>query len=251
MKAHWLHGILSRVSAWRPGASPLTKHPPRLTSLGAELPHPIQSPELLGPGPLRRQSAASLWLSHHGFLQLLQHLRRYVCPRSLGSDQFPRGGGLWCGRGSVDSPARGSRQTCRLTAKKARDRSAGPLVSRRQVCPERHRLVVWLAWHTHGFSFLFSVMMLLVVWPGGGRGTGMGPYFLILPWKWTSGSSVALPTSVAFCPKWPRAFCLPSGVACWASLRLPSLSFPLALVTTNMAWAPLSPEKPGSPPLAL
>lgn len=175
MKAHWLHGILSRVSAWRPGASPLTKHPPRLTSLGAELPHPIQSPELLGPGPLRRQSAASLWLSHHGFLQLLQHLRRYVCPRSLGSDQFPRGGGLWCGRGSVDSPARGSRQTCRLTAKKARDRSAGPLVSRRQVCPERHRLVVWLAWHTHGFSFLFSVMMLLVVWPGAVEELAWGP----------------------------------------------------------------------------
>lgn len=100
MKAHWLHGILSRVSAWRPGASPLTKHPPPLTSIGAELPHPIQSPELLGPGPLRRQSAASLWLSHHGFVQLLQHLRRYVCPGSLGSDHVSGGGGggLWIAR---------------------------------------------------------------------------------------------------------------------------------------------------------
>lgn len=163
MKAHWLHGILSRVSAWRPGASPLTKHPPPLTSIGAELPHPIQSPELLGPGPLRRQSAASLWLSHHGFVQLLQHLRRYVCPGSLGSDHVSGGGG----GGSVDSPAKGPRQPCRLTAKKARHRSAGSLVSRRQVCPERHRLVVWLLWHTHGFSFLFSVMMVLVVWSGG------------------------------------------------------------------------------------
>ena len=78
------------------------------------------------------------------------------------------------------------------------------MVPRRQVCPKRHCLVVLLLWHTHGFSFLFSVMMVLVE-GAEGRGTGTGPFFLIFLWKWKSGSSVALPPSVAFSPQWPSA----------------------------------------------
>jgi len=85
-------------------------------------------------------------------------------------------------------------------------------------------------------------MMVLVEVSGGG-GIGMGPSFLIFLWKWESGSSVALPPSVAFSPQWPSAFCLLSGVVCWASLWLPSLSFP-------MARGRVSPEKLGAFPLA-
>ncbi|KAG5206139.1 hypothetical protein JEQ12_017712 [Ovis aries] len=49
--------------------------------MGAEPPPALQSPELLGPGPLGQQSAASVWLSHHGFLQVLQHLKRKLGQR--------------------------------------------------------------------------------------------------------------------------------------------------------------------------
>ena len=103
------------------------------------------------------------------------------------------------------------------------------MVPRRQVCPKRHCLVVLLLWHTHGFSFLFSVIMVLVE-GAEGRGTGTGPFFLIFLWKWKSGSSVALPPSVAFSPQWPGAFYLPSGIVCWALLQLSSLSFPFPLL---------------------
>ena len=75
------------------------------------------------------------------------------------------------------------------------------------------------------------------------RGTDMGLFILIFLWKWESGSSVALPPSVAFSPQQPSAFCLLSGIVCWASLWLPSLSFP-------MARGPVSPEKLGALPLA-
>ena len=91
--------ILSRISAWWPEAPSLTKHPTLFTKIGAEPPHPIKSPELLGPGPMRQQSAASVWLSHHGFVQLLQHLKWYVCPRSLWWDHVS--GGLWITRPRV------------------------------------------------------------------------------------------------------------------------------------------------------
>ena len=60
-----------------------------------EPPHTFQSPELLGPGLLGQQSEESLWLSHHAFIQLLQHLKRYIYPQSLG-----------LGLGSVLAPAR-------------------------------------------------------------------------------------------------------------------------------------------------
>ena len=105
---------------------------------------------------------------------------------------------------------------------------------RHHVCPKRHRLFVLLLWHIHGFSFLFSVMMVLVegeaVW-----GTGMGLFILIFLWKWESGSSVALPPSVALSPHWPSVFCLPSGIPGWDSLRISFLSFPFSPVMANMA----------------
>ena len=85
--------------------------------------------------------------------------------------------------------------------------------------------------------------MMVLVEGAEGRGTGTGPFFLIFLWKWKSGSSVAVLPSVAFSPQWPSAFCLLSGVVCWASLWLPSLSFP-------MAHGRVSPEKLGAFPLA-
>ncbi|XP_055445310.1 double homeobox protein 4C-like [Bubalus kerabau] len=86
----------------------------------------------LGPTPDRdtlpeassQQSAASVRLSHHGFVRLLQRLTRYVCPRSLGSDRVS--GDPWI------ASATGSRQTGRPTTENGRDRSAGATVPRTQ-----------------------------------------------------------------------------------------------------------------------
>ena len=119
---------------------------------------------------------------------------------------------------------------------------------RHHVCPKRHCLFVLLLWHTRGFSFLFSVMMVLVEGAGVG-GTGVGPFILIFLCKWESGSSVALPPSVALSPQWPSAFCIPTGIVGWDSLRLSFLSFPFALVTANTASTSVSPEKQGFLPL--
>ena len=117
------------------------------------------------------------------------------------------------------------------------------MVPRHQVYPKRHCLVVLLLWHTHGFSFLFSVMMVLVE-GAAVRGTGMGLFILIFLWKWESESSVVLPPSMALSPQWPSAFCL----ALWVGLCFSFLSF--QLVTANTANAHISPKKPGSLPLA-
>ena len=153
-------------------------------------------------------------------------------------------------QGVCGSPSQGFMAHDRLPTMNGRDQSAGPVVPRRRVRPKRHCFVVLLPWHTHGFYFLFSGIMVLVEGVRGGR-TGVGLFFLICLWKWKSGSSVALQrlslhsslgSSVSI------RHCM-SGFA-RASLRLPSLSFPFPLVTANMAHARVSPEKPGSLPLA-
>ncbi|XDA76155.1 hypothetical protein R6Z07_006370 [Ovis aries] len=100
-------GILAVRGTAVPGKSPLT---PRDSVQGLCLergqgrpppsthPNPIdvngggdasRSPESWAAGsPPTRPAVCStpVCLSHHGFVRLLQHLKRYVCPRSLGSD---------------------------------------------------------------------------------------------------------------------------------------------------------------------
>ena len=151
------------------------------TQIGAEPPPALQSPELLGPGPLGQQSAASMWLSHHGFLQVLQHLKRYICARSLGSDHIS--GDLQMTRPRVlgkrvHSPPR-----------MAGTNRPGPWFPGVRCAQKRHRSFVLLLWHTHGFSILFSGKMVLCQvgcvgcgdpWVGVGSGcfAGMRPFIL-------------------------------------------------------------------------
>ena len=84
----------------------------------------------------------------------------------------------------------------------------------------------------------FSVKIVLLEGAGGGE-AGIGPFILIFLWKWESGSSVALPPSVAL-----HNGLVPSAWHC--RLAFTSASFPFQLVTANMAHAHVGPKKPGS-----
>ena len=176
--------------------------------MGAEPSPALQSPELLGPGPLGQQSAASVWLSHHGFLQVLQHLKRYVCPRSLGSDHI-----------SEDLQIARPRVLGNLVHPPPRmagtDRP-GPCFPGVRCAQRGHCSFVLLLWHTYGFSILFSGKMVLCQWAGCEvRGAGVGGwegvlcrdealYPHIFHWEWKSGSAVALPLPSGLVPS---AFC--------------------------------------------
>ena len=92
----------------RPGAAPsIYAHKPCLRQWGRGLLPLSRVLSCWGPRPPGQQSAArpSECLSHHGFVRLLQHLKRYVCPRVPGV-----GSRL---RGFAGGPGKGSRPTCR------------------------------------------------------------------------------------------------------------------------------------------
>ena len=186
----------------------------------AEPPPALQSPELLGPGPLGQQSSASVWLSHHGFLQVLQHLKRNVCPSSLGSDHIS-------GNLQITQPRVLSNLVHPPPRVVGTDRP-GPCFPGVRCAQRGHCSFVLLLWHTYGFSVLFSGKMVQCRGRGAGCGVrDVGPggvregvlcwdealYPHIFLWEWLSGSFVALPPSVASSPQWPSAFCLPSGIA--------------------------------------
>ena len=174
--------------------------------MGAEPPPALPSPELLGPHPLGQQSSGSVWLSHHGFLQVLQNLKWYVCPRSLGSDHIS--GDLWIARprvlGNLVHPPPRMAGTDR----------PGPCFPGVRCAQRGHCSFILLLWHTYGFSVLFSGKMVLCQWAGCGvRDVGPGGvregllcwdealYPHIFLWEWVSGSSVALSPSVASFPQ--------------------------------------------------
>ena len=157
----------------RPGAAPsIYAHKPCLRQWGRGLLSLSRVLSCWGPRPPGQQSAArpSECLSHHGFVRLLQHLKRYVCPRVPGV-----GSRL---RGFAGGPGKGSRPTCRPPPppENGGDPSDGPSVPRRQVCPSGgggHRPFVLLLWHTHGFSVLLSGKTVLCQGARcGGRGAG-------------------------------------------------------------------------------
>ena len=162
-------------------------------------------------------------LSHHGFVRLLQHLKRYVCPWSLGSDHV-----------SGDLRVAWVRALGQCVEPPSRPRTAGthrPGLGFRGVrCAHSrrawHRSFILLLWHTHGFSVLFSGKAVL--FQGAScRGAGAGVagwwervlcwdepvYPHIFLWEWESGSSVALLPSVASSAQGPSGFCLLSGVS--------------------------------------
>ena len=160
-------------------------------------------------------------LSHHGFVRLLQHLKRYVCPRSLGSDHVS--GDLRVARAKalgqrVDPPP----------SEYGGDPSPGPGVPRRQVCPKSEGVAsfVHLAPLAHTWLLRSLFWEDSVVSGGALRGARAGVgrwlervlfwdealYPHIFLWEWESGSSVALLPSVASSAQGPSGFCLLSGV---------------------------------------
>ena len=111
-------------------------------------------------------------LSQHGFVQLLQHLKRYICPRSLGSDHV-----------SEDLRVARARALGQRVDRPSRPRTAGthqPGPGFRGVrCAQSwrawYRLFNLLLWHTHGFSLLFSGKTVLFQGACcGRRGPGVG-----------------------------------------------------------------------------
>ncbi|XP_045017831.1 nascent polypeptide-associated complex subunit alpha, muscle-specific form-like [Bubalus bubalis] len=114
-----------------------------------------------GPWARGQQSAASVRLSRHGFVRLLQHLTRYVCPRSLGSDRVS--GDPWI------ASATGSRQTGRPTTENGRDRSAGATVPRSQCCGLRRAGLLAASVSGLGLvSFLPAGVSCIPAWVGVG-----------------------------------------------------------------------------------
>ena len=167
-------GILAVRGTAVPGKSPLTPQdsvqglclersqgrPPPSTH-----PNPIdvngggdasRSPESWAAGsPPTRPAVCSapVCLSHHGFVQLLQHLKRYVCPRSLGPDHVS--GDLRVARARALGPRVDPRSRPR-TAGTHRPGPGFPGVRCAQSWRALHRSFILLLWHTHGFSVLFS-----------------------------------------------------------------------------------------------
>ena len=140
----------------RPGAAPsIYAHKPCLRQWGRGLLPLSRVLSCWGPRPPGQQSAArpSECLSHHGFVRLLQHLKRYVCPRSLGSDHVS--GDLRVARARALGPRVDPRSRPR-TAGTHRPGPGFPGVRCAQSWRALHRSFILLLWHTHGFSVLFS-----------------------------------------------------------------------------------------------
>ena len=160
-------------------------------------------------------------LSHHGFVRLLQHLKRYVCPRSLWSDHIS--GDLrvaWArALGQCVDP---------LPPENGWDPSARPGVPRRQVCPNSEGVASFVHLAPLAHTWLLRSLFWEDSAVSGGvlRGAGAGVagwwervlcwdealYPHIFLWEWESGSSVALLPSVASSAQGPSGFCLLSGV---------------------------------------
>ena len=221
----------------RPGAAPsIYAHKPCLRQWGRSLLPLSRVLSCWGPRPPGQQSAArpSECLSHHGFVRLLQHLKRYVCPRVPGV-----GSRL---RGFAGGPGKGSRPTCRPPPppENGGDPSDGPSVPRRQVCPSGGGVGIVRSSCSFGthmaspFSFLGRRCCVKGRAAGGARRGGWervlcwdeALYLHIFLWEREPGSSVALPPSVASSAQGPSASCLPSGVPGFG-LRFGFLPFPL------------------------